>query len=127
MSSLEIGKKYIAVFRHFAEDGKPALRVWVPPSLDDLRAGNVEIAWELSQADKSIETDGNKRNQERDTEVIRLKKEDPRRTAGQIAKLIIAIKPEWATMENDKLFGAANVRVILSRARKAGHFSNASN
>jgi len=55
---------------------------------------------------------------ERDAEIIRLMKEKAGRKPGQIAKLICASNPEWATMENGKPLSAGAIRSVLSRARK---------
>jgi hypothetical protein len=60
-----------------------------------------------------------RRNEDRDAEVIRLKKEKPNLTGGQIAALIRK-NPGWQTMENDKPFSAGAAKSILQRARKAG-------
>src|SRR5206468_964271 len=58
------------------------------------------------------------RHAERNAEIVRLKQENPGRTAGQIAALICKLHPEWATMENGKPLSARNVRAILSRANQ---------
>jgi hypothetical protein len=60
------------------------------------------------------------RNIERDAEVVRLKKENPSRKAGQIAHLIRSRNPDWSLMENGKPFNAGAVRAILKRARDSG-------
>jgi hypothetical protein len=56
---------------------------------------------------------------ERDAEVVRLKKENTKRTGGQIAKLV-SQNPDWAIMENGKPLNGDAVNVILHRARIAG-------
>jgi hypothetical protein len=70
---------------------------------------------ELSPLEKAARS--KRRYAERDAEVVRLKQEDPRRTSGQIAKLVRQ-NPAWATMENGKPFSAGAAKAILQRARK---------
>jgi hypothetical protein len=62
-----------------------------------------------------------RRNEERDAEVVRLKKEKPQLSAGQIAALIRK-NPDWATMQNGKPFSRGAAKTILYRAEKAGAF-----
>ena len=74
----------------------------------------------LSPESKTNATEGTKRRyQDRDDEVIRLKKEKPSRNAGQIAQLIRE-NSAWAKLESGRDFDARAVRSILTRARKSG-------
>jgi hypothetical protein len=90
-----------------------------------------EVEWEAAKAlDKArtMETDNDAestpeetkgRHAERDAEVIRLKKEDPKRSGTQIAN-IVRKNPAWANMENGKPLNGRAVNAVIRRARDRG-------
>ena len=92
-------------------------------NVNQARLAKIAREWEeqskMAFAEGAASRNPKPRNLERDAEVVRLKKEKPRRTPNQIAALI-RTHPGWTTMENGKPFTGGAAKAIIKRARDRG-------